>query len=265
MLQQIPPSPLLSFQPLLASTPAVPPQIIYMDHIPCSPSYKWPPCELFTIDIITLIRVHLDLNTLLHAAIYACLTTTFFATARVSKFTLATLSSFDPKLHIHWADISIIHNCQGLEVHNLHLPHTRSSPLGEDVNWAKQHGQSNPYTALMNHFKINGPPAEGPHFAYWQDKGYQPLTKKKFLLTLSSMAKKAGIKPLNGHGIHIGSTLKYLLCNVPFEVVKVKGRWVSDAFLTYLRHHAQILTPYMQAQPAVHESFIRYTIPPIRH
>ncbi|KIK82464.1 hypothetical protein PAXRUDRAFT_153755, partial [Paxillus rubicundulus Ve08.2h10] len=199
----------------------------------------------------------------LHAAIYVCLTTTFFATARIGKFTLVTLSSFDPKLHIHQTDVSIIRDRQGLEVHNFHLPHTKSSPSGEDVNWAKQHSQSNPYTTLMNHFEINEPPAEGPLFAYQQGKGHRPLTKKKFLLTLSSMAKKAGIKPLNGHGIHIGSTLEYLLCNVPFKVVKVKGRWASNAFLTYLHCHTQILTPYMQAQPAVHESFICYTIPPI--
>ncbi|KAF8834384.1 hypothetical protein BDN67DRAFT_985360 [Paxillus ammoniavirescens] len=164
-----------------------------------------------------------------------------------SKFTLVTLSSFDLKLHICQADVSIVCNCQGLEVHNFHLPHTKSSPSCEDINWAKQHGQSDPYTALENHFKINGPPAEGPLFTYWQGKGHRPLTKKKFLLTLSSMPKKASIKPLNGH------------------MVKVKGRWASNAFLTYLCRHAQILAPYMQAQPAMHESFICYTIPPIHN
>ncbi|KIK98422.1 hypothetical protein PAXRUDRAFT_134233, partial [Paxillus rubicundulus Ve08.2h10] len=62
----------------------------------------------------------------------------------------------------------------------------------------------------------------------------------------------------------IGSTLEYLLRNVPFDVIKVKGRWASNAFLIYLRRHAQILTPYMQAQPSLHESFLRLTLPPVR-
>ncbi|KIK74671.1 hypothetical protein PAXRUDRAFT_174969, partial [Paxillus rubicundulus Ve08.2h10] len=52
---------------------------------------------------------------------------------------------------------------------------------------------------------------------------------------------------------------------IPFDVVKVKGRWASDAFLVYLRRHAQILAPYMQAQPVIHKAFLHYTLPPIRH
>ncbi|KIK73836.1 hypothetical protein PAXRUDRAFT_20455 [Paxillus rubicundulus Ve08.2h10] len=38
----------------------------------------------------------------------------------------------------------------------------------------------------------------------------------------------------NGYSIRIGSTLEYLLWNVPFDVVKVKGHWASNAFLVYL-------------------------------
>ncbi|KIK74468.1 hypothetical protein PAXRUDRAFT_175626, partial [Paxillus rubicundulus Ve08.2h10] len=95
-------------------------------------------------------------------------------------------------------------------------------------------------------------------------KGHKPLTKK-FLSVLAGAAKKAGIKPLHGHSIRIGSTLEYLLRNIPFDVVKVKGRWASDSFLVYLRRHAQILAPYMQAQPVIHEAFLRYTLPPVRH
>jgi len=76
--------------------------------------------------------------------------------------------------------------------------------------------------------------------------------------------KATGIKPLSGHSLRIGSTLKYLLCNIPFDVIKVKGRWASDAFLLYLHRHAQILAPYMQATPELHESFLRYTMPPVR-
>ncbi|KIK97567.1 hypothetical protein PAXRUDRAFT_136030, partial [Paxillus rubicundulus Ve08.2h10] len=228
------------------------------------PSSKQPAREPYTINIITLIRAQLDLDSPLHTAAFTCLTTTFFATARVSEFTLATLSSFDPKLHIRWADISIVRNHQGLEVHNFRLLCTKSSPSGEDINWAKQQlGPSDPFTALENHFRVNDPPTEGPLFTYRHSKGHRPLTKKKFLSVLSSAAKGAGIKPLQGHGIRIGSTLEYLLRNVPFEAVKVKERWASDTFLTYLCRHTQILAPYMQAQPAIHKSFLRYTIPPV--
>ena len=43
--------------------------------------------------------------------------------------------------------------------------------------------------------------------------------------------------------------------------MKVKGHWASNAFLIYLTKHAQILAPYMQAVPEVHEGFIRLTMP----
>jgi hypothetical protein len=46
--------------------------------------------------------------------------------------------------------------------------------------------------------------------------------------------------------------------------MKVIGRWASDAFVLYLRKHAQIMAPYLQATSQVHEAFIRYTMPPVR-
>ncbi|KIK81602.1 hypothetical protein PAXRUDRAFT_80731, partial [Paxillus rubicundulus Ve08.2h10] len=78
------------------------------------------------------------------------------------------------------------------------------------------------------------------------------LTKGKFLSVLASALKASGRSPMQGHSIHISLTLEYLLRNIPFNVIKVKGRWASDTFLVYLCRHMQILAPYMQAQPSLH-------------
>ncbi|KAF9224270.1 hypothetical protein BS17DRAFT_703636, partial [Gyrodon lividus] len=86
---------------------------------------------------------------------------------------------------------------------------------------------------------------------------------KRLATSLSSADKRAGIKPLQGHGIHIGCTLKYLLHNVPFDIVKIKGCWASNAFLVYLHCHAQTLALYIQASPTLHEGFLQYTMPSI--
>lgn len=67
---------------------------------------------------------------------------------------------------------------------------------------------------------------------------------------------------MQGHGIRIGATLEYLLRGVPFDAVKVIRRWKSDAFLLYLRKHAEIMAPYMQ--PELHRELMNYTIPPVR-
>jgi hypothetical protein len=227
-------------------------------------SSKQAPREPYTIDTMINLRAQLSLLDPLDAAVFACLTTIFFATARTSEFTVNNLSAFDPLRHVTRGHMSIQHDRQGLEITNFRLPRTKAAPQGEDVNWAKQDGLADPQRALQNHFTINNPPNNLHLFAYKAKNGYRPLTRSKFLKTLEKAAKAAGIPPLKGHGIRIGSTLEYLLRNIPFDVIKVKGRWASDAFLVYLRKHAQILAPYMQAKPAIHEAFLHLTIPPIR-
>lgn len=108
------------------------------------------------------------------------------------------------------------------------------------------------------------PPDDGPLFMYQWSKGHKPLTKAKFLAVLAEALKKANVALLNGHSIRIGSTLEYLLWNIPFDVVKIKGRWLSDVFLVYLCRHAQILAPYIQATPDIYKAFLQLTLPPVR-
>ncbi|KAF8810590.1 hypothetical protein BYT27DRAFT_7221926 [Phlegmacium glaucopus] len=91
-----------------------------------------------------------------------------------------------------------------------------------------------------------------------------PLTKSKFIERMAVTAKAAGLEPLQGHGIQIGATLEYLLRGVPFDVMKAKGRCASDTFLLYLTKHAQVLAPFMQAVPQVHDTFTRYIVPCVR-
>ncbi|KIN94646.1 hypothetical protein M404DRAFT_34814 [Pisolithus tinctorius Marx 270] len=129
------------------------------------------------------------------------------------------------------------------------LPSTKSSPRGEEVNWARQSGPSDPHTVYLQHLRINDPPANGPLFAYKKDRGHRPLTQQAFISWLKKLAKAAGHDHIHRHGLRIGATLEYLLRGIPFEVMKVKGRWASDSFQLYLRKHNQILAPYIQAMP----------------
>ena len=227
------------------------------------PQSKRAPREPYTVDTRVNIQNHLNLTSPLHAAVFTCLTMAFYATACMGELTVKTLRSFDPLVHIKPSDVTAQHDRQGNLVTNFHLPRTKSAPTREDISWTKQNGPSDPQAAFENHIAINPPPRDGPLFAYRHGKNHLPLTRSKFLTLLASTLKASGRLPLHGNSIHIGSTLEYLLCNVPFDVVKIKGRWGSDAFLIYLRQHAQILAPYIQAQPILHEAFLRLTLPPI--
>ncbi|KAF8154172.1 hypothetical protein B0H34DRAFT_662266 [Crassisporium funariophilum] len=220
----------------------------------------------YTKEFMLAVRDELDLESPLDAAVYACLTTTFWSAARLGEFTVKNLAGFKAAQHVKPSDVTTTTDANGLTTTAFHIPATKTEPIeGEDVSWSRQNGDTDPEAALNKHLAINNPPKDGPLFAYRTAKGYNALTKPKFLQTLAKAARAAELDPLQGHGIRIGSTLEYLLRGTPFEVMKVKGRWASDAFLVYLRKHAQILAPYMQAIPLRHDEFIRLTMPPIRH
>ena len=210
----------------------------------------------------------MNLEDPLDAAVFACLTTCFYASGRLGEFTVQTLQRFNPSTHITRQNLTYDQDRNGLKVTVLHLPRTKMvGSEGEDVYWATQGDETDPTAALQSHLQINQPTDASHLFAYWANSARhsrKPLTKAKFLERVSKAARAAGLEPLQGHGIRIGSTLEYLLRGVPFDVMKAKGRWAGDSFLLYLRKHAVIIAPYIQAAPSTHENFIRYTMPPAR-
>lgn len=137
---------------------------------------------------------------------------------------------------------------------------------GEDVFWARQpNAISDPERALQLHLLINDHGDNCHLFSYTDEHGSQrPLTKAAFLKNLNDIGQLLNMQFPHGHGIRIGSTVWNLLWGMPFEVMRVKGRWKSSAFLLYLRRHAEILAPYIQLVPQLQEAFRRITLPPIR-
>ncbi|KAF8799046.1 hypothetical protein BYT27DRAFT_7228279 [Phlegmacium glaucopus] len=211
----------------------------------------------YTIDFMLSIKDNLDLSQPLHVAVFACLTTTFYTAAR----------DFHSGKHVTLSSVQIKSDRNNLISTMFALPVTKAEPiLGEEVSWSRQHGGTDPKAALGHHLTTNAPPQNFHLFAYRAGDTHKLLTKSKFIKTLATAAKAAGLDPRQGHGIRIGSTLEFLLRGTPFDVMKVKGRWASDAFLAYLRKYVQILAPYtyMQAHPLQHDEFTRITMPPIQ-
>ena len=199
----------------------------------------------------------------LDAAVAACLTTTFWSVARTGEFTVPSIEKFDPTIHVKRCDIRYSEDHHSLKVTVFALPRTKCSISGEDVYWAAQDGLTDPAHLLENHLRVNTAPARAHLFAYRHGKGFRPLTKRTFMDHLNAIGLLLGLNHLRGHGIRIGSTLEYLLRGVPFDVMKAMGRWIGEAFLLYLRQHAVIMAPYMQAHTLL-ETFTHYTMPPIR-
>ncbi|KAF7357135.1 Reverse transcriptase ribonuclease h [Mycena sanguinolenta] len=219
----------------------------------------------YTEAIISTILSKLNLEDPLDASTAACLTAAFYSCARLGELTVKTLQSFDPSKHMKPRNVRSETDPQGRCMRVLAVPETKTSKGGEDLFFAAQPGPTNPEAALENHLRINEPPSDAHLFAYRFKNTHRPLSKTVFISRIHRAMKAAGLEPLQGHGIRIGATLFYLLRGTPFDVVKTIGRWSSDSFMLYLRKHAQIMAPYMQAQPELHAEFIRISMPPVRY
>ncbi|KAG2049254.1 hypothetical protein BDR06DRAFT_1069875 [Suillus hirtellus] len=217
---------------------------------------KRPKREPFTVAYILQIRTHLNLGKPLDAAVFACLTSSFYSLARLGELTVKSIKTFDPGQHVKQGDAQL--DCED----HTHTAH-ETSINGKDIYWAEQSDASDPKAALTNHFTINNPSSNQHLFAWRHPNGIRPLTRGAFLKRVRMITKQGGYPKLKGHSIRIGGTLKYLLHGVPFNVVKSMGRWSSEAFTIYLRNHTIIMAPYLQDTPII-EPFTRYTMPQLR-
>jgi integrase len=229
------------------------------------PAVKQDKRKPVTIQMMSLIKDRFDQSNPFDAAFFACLTTTFYTAARVGEFTLQRLDTFNAAEHITRGGVHDDTDRNGLHTKVFALPRTKSSHAGEEVQWARQDGSTDPLDAFNKHIEINNPPVNGPLFAYKTAKGFRPMMRQTFIVRLNKFAQAAGLERIHGHGIRIGATLEYLLRGVPFDVMKVKGRWASNAFQLYLRKHNQILAPYMQSMPPETAlEFTRLAMLPVR-
>ena len=106
----------------------------------------------YTPGFIKEISWQLNLEVLLNTAMFACLTTCFYALARLSEFVVHTLTSFNPNIHVTTQNLTYKQDHHGYKVTVLHLPSTKSTGTkGEDVYWASQQGDTDPEVALQNY------------------------------------------------------------------------------------------------------------------
>ncbi len=71
-------------------------------------SSKRKKCLPYTISVIETLLSHFNLDIPLDAAVAACLSTTFYSAARLGEFTVRTLTSFDPKIHVKPSDVEMV-------------------------------------------------------------------------------------------------------------------------------------------------------------
>lgn len=115
------------------------------------PSSSRKKCRLYMPDFILAVWDHLNLDKPLNTTVFACLTTCFYASARLGKFTVQTIGCFSPNMHITPQNLSYDQDHNGFKV-VLHLLRTKLvGSKGEDVYWDSQDGDTDPTKALAQH------------------------------------------------------------------------------------------------------------------
>ena len=198
------------------------------------------------------------------SAILPCLTTTFWGTTHLREVTVPKLNGFNPNLHIKPLDVQ--HNVKdrnNCEETIIFLPWTKTAQeKGKSIFWAKQDGPVDPQHTLQNYFKINSLKENDHLFSFKHADSYCPMTQSIFIAQINQIITKFSLpQDLTGHGIHVSSTLEYLLQGISFNIVKDKGRWQSNTFHSYLHDHTQVMVPYMQAKLIIHDSIVCYSMP----
>ncbi|TEB22705.1 hypothetical protein FA13DRAFT_1641001 [Coprinellus micaceus] len=212
-----------------------------------------------TVDWLEAVIAAADPTSPFDAAVVACLTTTFWSVSRLGEFVVPSAAKFDPAVHIKHCDVTedVQDGRLGLQVTTFRIPWTKvSRSEGETVQWSCQAGVADPQAALCRHFTVNNPTPQEHLFLYKGANGRRsPLSRTKSMRCINELAVAVSREPVKGHSLRIGGVLVYLLlCGISFEVVKIMGRWSSDAFQVYLREHRYILAPYLQASLSLSRS-----------
>ncbi|EJD33873.1 hypothetical protein AURDEDRAFT_140610 [Auricularia subglabra TFB-10046 SS5] len=204
----------------------------------------------FDLATLELLVTRLDPALPLDAAVKAALLVCFWGTAWLGELLPRTLqgpNGFAASRCVTAGNLRHSHDDHGNPISVLH-PVT-----GEDIYWAPRADFSDASSALQHHLALNKPTPSAHLFTYLdKHRRSKTLTKATFLARLAAATAAAGMPAPHGHSVRISSTTHYLLNGLSFDAMQVKGRWASNAFMLYLRRHAEIMAPYLQDRPAVH-------------
>ena len=232
---------------------------------PSSKSARRPPV---TFEMLEQLYQSMGPFSTLDHAVYAAATTMFYGQLRVGEVcaTQEKYSTFNNQLHPTLADLRAPHTLAGSRI--LHLPCTKTKGTqGEDVAICRQDGCTDPINAMRNHMVVND--ITDPKialFSYWDDNIHMRklLTPSKFMKRCNELWKNWGHPRFTGHSFRIGGTTHYLLRKVDPNVIRVMGRWSSDAFLRYWRQLDVLATIHTErcnrrANSRVSLAFLRRT------
>ena len=184
-----------------------------------------------TSDILIKIRSHWSqvdpspTYVMLWAAAVLC----FFGFFRSGEITLPSTKAFDQSQHLAWGDIAIDDrsNPSMLKVH-LKKSKMDQAGRGVDVFVGRTNGPLCPLVAVLSYITVRGATA-GPFFQFPDG---QPLIKSRFIDEVRIALQAVGLpyQCFAGHSFRIGAVTAAAKAGLEDSVIRMLGRWNSNAF-----------------------------------
>jgi len=159
----------------------------------------------------------------------------FFGFLRCGEFTVNGV--FDPTVHLCVNDMVISHDCILLT-----LKQSKTDPFREGITIRlfKLDTVICPYNLCYRYMQARlrlSSSSYGPLFVIQHRGILTALTRSTFISKLKHILECVGLnsKAYNGHSFRIGAATTGGSVHLQDSVIKLLGRWSSDAYCTYIR------------------------------
>ncbi|XP_003389721.1 PREDICTED: uncharacterized protein LOC100640846 [Amphimedon queenslandica] len=184
-----------------------------------------------TANIMRQLKSVMDKN---DTMLWAACNVAFFGFLRTGEFTVPSVGSYDPKVHLNMGDVSANHPSNPDVIH-IKLKKSKTDPCyqGRVVVLGKSGEDLCPIRALLDYLRKRGMKS-GPLFI--QEKGH-PLTKTNFVSRVKEKLERLGYNSgdYSGHSFRAGAATTAAKAGVEDSIIKALGRWESSAYLLYVR------------------------------
>lgn len=158
----------------------------------------------------------------------------FFGFLRSGELTAPEQEQFDQSQHLTFADLSI-DNGSNPRIFSVRIKQSKTDPfkIGVTIYLGRTDSTLCPVAALLSYLVLRGK-GDGPLLRF---QNGQPLTRTKLVSENRAALREAGLTPGNfcGHSFRIGAATTAAACGVPVDVIKMFGRWKSEAYQLYIR------------------------------
>ena len=168
--------------------------------------------------------------------LWAAFTLGYFGFLRAGEFTIPSDTAFDPDTHLSFSDIAV-DSRQSPSVVRVRIKCSKTDPFRQGVNifLGKTDRQLCPVSAMVSFLAARGS-GQGP-LLHFQDG--RPLTRQRLVSALREALSQANIQEdessFSGHSFRIGAATAAARRGLEDSMIKMLGRWESDAYHRYIR------------------------------